>query len=94
MDVYDFTKSKLEKLNQNKLLIYSIIIASVLIIGIMSFLIYVNKAAKNGKHIFGFSQKKNEERIEEERKRQEKVLEDPEAKELYEKFLVERDLSF
>lgn len=93
MDIYEETKKRIEKVNQKKLLIYTIIISSILIVGIIVFIIYANKMAAGNKHIFDPSGKSTEQRVVEEQKRQEKILEDPEIKEVYEKLFVNRDFS-
>ncbi len=94
MDLYDKFRKSLEKFDQKKLLINTIIGASLLILLLIFFLIYVNKRANEGKHVFGPADKVIEERKKEEEERQKKILEDPETKELYDKYIINRDLSF
>lgn len=94
MDIYDEVKKRLEKLDQKKLLIYTIIISTILIIAIIFLIIYVNKMAAEGKHLFDPSGKRTEKRIEEELNRQDKILEDPEVEEIYNKLFVDKDFSF
>lgn len=94
MDIYDFTRGKFEKFNQKKLLTYTILIASILIVFLILFIVRVFVSANNGTHIFSYNQKQNEKRIQEEEERQRKILEDPDAEELYNKLFVEKDLSF
>lgn len=94
MDIYDETRKRIEKFDQKKLMIYTSIIAFILIIVIIGFLIYANKAALGNKHLFDPSGNSTSKREEEERKRQEKILEDPELKEVYDKIFKNQDLSF
>lgn len=94
MDIYKATKEKLEKFDQDKLMKTTIIIAVVLIILIITFIVYVNKMAKKGKHVLDPSGAINKKRIEDEEKRRQQYLDDPEIKELYDKLFVDRDLSF
>ncbi len=93
MDLYDFTREKFEKSDQKKLLKYTVIIASILIVLIIAFIIYIFRAADSGKHLFSYTQKRNEEREKEIKERDEKLLEDPDTREIYDKYFVDRDFS-
>lgn len=94
MDIYDEIRKKIEKFDHKKLMIYTIIIALILIIIIIGFIIYTNVIASNNKHLLDPSGISTNQREEEELKRQEKILEDPELKETYEKFFQNKDLLF
>lgn len=94
MDIYDQARKRLEKFNQAKLLTGTIIVSAILIVIIVGFVVVVNKRASEGKHLFDPSGKVTEKRHEEEKKRQEKILEKDGLKEVYDKLFVDRDLSF
>ena len=94
MDFYSYLKNRLEKYNQKKLLISGIIFASILIVAIIFFIIYIHKAADKGVHAFDPSGAITNKRIEEEKERRARYLEDPKIKEIYEKLIVNKDLSF
>ena len=64
MDIYDKITKRLGKLNQKKLLIGTIIGASILIVLIIGFIVYVQKSASQKKHLLDPSGSATKKRLE------------------------------
>ena len=93
MDIYDMISKKIHGFDQKKFFIAAIVIAIILMVLIIFFLIYVFNSANAGRHLLDPTGKMVEKRNQRELEEKERILEDPEAKKIYEKIFKNRDFT-